>query len=89
MFMTIFIPENHKLKLTGLAFEKINLNHFNMFFIACVKSSFILGRSFPLEYVVLSSSKLQISDFSTKKKISLMSILNNNVPNIEPCDILW
>ena len=26
-------------------------------------------------------------DFSAKKKISLMNILNNNGPNIEPCGI--
>ena len=58
-----------------------------MFFIVHIKSSLILGRSFPHEYMVLSSAKLQISDFSTKKKISLMNILNNSAPNIEPCGI--
>ena len=52
-----------------------------------IKSSLILARSFPHEYTVLPSAKLQISDFSTKNKISLMNILNNNGPNIEPCDI--
>ena len=49
-----------------------------------IKSSLILARSFPHEYTVLSSAKLQISDFYTKKKISLMNILNNSGPNIEP-----
>ena len=48
-----------------------------------IKSSLILARSFPHEYTVLSSAKLQSSDFSTKKKISLMNILNNCGPNIE------
>ena len=60
-----------------------------MFFIVHIKSSLILGRSFPHEYTVLSSAKLQISDFSTKKKISLMNILNNSGPNIEPWGIPW
>ena len=49
-----------------------------------IKSSLILARSFPREYIVLSSAKLQSSDFSTKKEISLMNILNNSGPNIEP-----
>ena len=58
-----------------------------MFFIIHTKSSLILGRSFPHEYTVLSSTKLQISDFSRKNKISLMNILNNSRPNIEPWGI--
>ena len=60
-----------------------------MFFIVHLKSSLILGRSFPHEYIVLSSAKLQISDFSMKKKISLMNILNSRGPNIEPCGTPW
>ena len=58
-----------------------------MFFTVPIKSPLILGGSLPHEYIVLSSAKLQISDFSLKKKISLMNILNNNAPNIESCDI--
>ena len=49
-----------------------------MSFIVHIKPTLILGRYFPHEYIVLSSAKLQISDFSTKKKISLMNILNKN-----------
>ena len=52
-----------------------------------IKSSLILARSFPYEYTVLSSEKLQIFDLSTKKKILLMNILNNIGPNIEPWGI--
>ena len=60
-----------------------------MFFIVHIKSSLILGKSFPHEYIVLSSVKLQqISDFSTKKKISLMDLLNNSGPNIEKKELL-
>ena len=58
-----------------------------MFFIVHIRSSLVLARSFPHEYTVLSSAKLQISDFSTKKKISLINILNNSGPNIEPWGI--
>ena len=54
-----------------------------MFFIVHNKSSLILGRYFPYESVVFPSAKLQISDFSTKKKILLINILNNGGPNIE------
>ena len=46
-----------------------------------IKLSLILARSSPYEYTVLSSAKLQISDFPTKKKISLINILNNSGPN--------
>ena len=60
-----------------------------MFFIVHIKSSLILGRSSPHEYMVLSSAKLQVSDFSTKNKISLMNILNNSRLTIEPCGIPW
>ena len=58
-----------------------------MVFIEHMKFSFILRRSFPHENIELSSAKLQISDFTTKKKILLMHVLNNNGPNIEPCGI--
>ena len=54
-----------------------------------IKFSLILARSFPHEYTVLLSAKLRISDFSTKKKISLMDILNNSGPNNEPWGIAW
>ena len=36
------------------------------------------------EYRVLSSAKLHISDFSIKKNISFMNILNCSGPNIDP-----
>ena len=55
-----------------------------MFFIAHIKSYLILGRSFPHKYTALSSAKLQISEFSTKKKISLMNTLNSSGPSIKP-----
>ena len=50
-----------------------------------IKSSLILGRSFPHEYIVLVKS--QTSDFSTQNIISLINILSNNGPNIEPWGI--
>ena len=59
-----------------------------MFFKAHIKSSFVLGRTFSHEYIELLSVKLQISDFSTKNKISLINILNKNGPNIKLCCIL-
>ena len=37
-------------------------------FIVHIKSSLTLRRSFPHEYIVLLTAKLQISNFSTKKK---------------------
>ena len=57
-----------------------------MFYIVHIKF-FLFFSFFPHEYIVLSLVKLLISDFSTKKKISLMNIFNNSRPNIEPCGI--
>ena len=36
------------------------------------------------KYRALSSEKLHISDFSIKKNMSFMNILNNSGPNIDP-----
>ena len=42
-----------------------------------------MGNKFQsLEYRVLSLAKLHISDFSIKKNISVMNILNSSGPNI-------
>ena len=73
MFITSFVTENRKLKRS------------ERFFMEYIKSSLILGRSFPHEYVV--SVKSQISDFSTQNIILLINILSNNGPNIEPWGI--
>ena len=56
-----------------------------MFFIVHIKSSLLLGTFSPHEYIVLSSAKLQVFDFSTKKEMPLMNILNNDRDNIERC----
>ena len=58
-----------------------------MFLIVRIKSSLILGRSLPHGHTVLPLAKLHISEFSTKKKISLMNILNNSGPKIDPWGI--
>ena len=73
MFITSFVTENRKLKRS------------ERFFMEYIKSSLILGRSFPHEYVI--SVKSQISDFSTQNMILLINILSNNGPNIEPWGI--
>ena len=40
------------------------------------------------EYRVLSSAKLHVSDFSIKKNISFINLLNNSGPNNDPLEIL-
>ena len=40
------------------------------------------------EYRVLSSAKLHVSDFSIKKNISFMNMLNSSGPNIDTRGIL-
>ena len=61
-------------------FVKENPGKKHIFFIVHIKSSLILGRSFPHAYIVLPSAK---------KKILLMNLLNKSGPNIEPCGIPW
>ena len=47
----------------------------------------MLPNIFPQELSVLSSAKLHMSDFETKKSISFMKTLNNKGPRIDPCAI--
>ena len=42
---------------------------------------------FPQELSVLSSGKLHISDFETKKSISFMKMLNTKGSSYDPCGI--
>ena len=57
----------------------------------CPKSNLRLSNISPdiflQELSVFSSAKLYTSDFETKKSISLMNMLNNKGPGINPCGI--
>ena len=84
MFITSFIIGNHKLKLCGISFSRVSPKWFQYVFHSTYQIFFNFRKIFPHEYIVLSSAKLKISDFSTERKISLMNILNNG-PNLESC----
>ena len=51
---------------------------------SCSRLFRIKGRALSLENKVLSSARLQMSDFSTTRKMSLIEILKSKGPNIEP-----
>ena len=55
----VLLPRIINWNFPGLAFKYFNLNHFNVFFHRHIKSSLILGRSFPDKYTILPSAKLQ------------------------------
>ena len=67
-----------------LAFNEFILNQSKIFFMSTVRFSFMRNKFLSHEYRVLSSAKFHISDFSIKKNISFMNILNTRGPNIGP-----
>ena len=68
----------------ALALNEFVLNQNKIFFISNVRFSLMRNKFLSHEYRVLSSAKLHISDFSIKKNISFMNILNSSGPNIDP-----
>ena len=54
---------------------------------SCLRFSNTVSKFAPQECKVLSSAKLQISDFSMTKNKSFINILNNKGPSMEPCGI--
>ena len=68
----------------GLAFNEFNLNQFNILFVSKIKFYLISVNLFPHEYKVLSSAKLQISDYSIIMNILLINTLKKIGPNIDP-----
>ena len=73
----------------ALALNEFVLNQNKIFFISNVRFSLMRNKFLSHEYRVLSSAKLHISDFSIKKNISFMNILNSSGPNIDPWGIPW
>ena len=62
------------------------LNQYKSLLALCTRFSDTLFKFAPQEYKVLSSAKLQISDFSMTKNRSFINMLNKG-PSIEPCGI--
>ena len=73
----------------ALAFNEFVLNQSKIFFMSNVRFSLMRNKFLSHEYRVLSSAKLHISDFSIKKNISFMNILNSSGRNIDPWEIPW
>ena len=69
----------------ALTFNGFLLNQNKIFFISNIRFSLMRNKFLSQQYRVLSSAKLHISNFSIKKNISLMNILNSSGPNIN----LW
>ena len=71
----------------ALAFNEFVLNQNEIFFISNIRFSLMSNKFLSHEYRVWSSAMLHISDFSIKKNISFMNILNSSRPNIDPWGI--
>ena len=87
ILIAVFISNIMNWNLPGFGFNEFN----SSYFVICPKSNLricnIWPRIFPQKYVVLSSSKLHVSDFQTKKSISFIKRLNNKRLRIDPCGI--
>ena len=68
----------------ALVFNEFVLNQNRIFFISHVRFSLMRNKFLSHEYRVLSLAKLHIPDFSVKKNILFMNILNSSGPNIDP-----
>ena len=67
----------------ALAFNEFVLSQNKIFFTSNIRFSLMGNKFQSLEYRVLSLAKLHISDFSIKKNILFMNILNSSGPNID------
>ena len=72
---------------SGFAFMKLVFNQYKSLLASCFRFSNTVFKFAPQEYKVLSSAKLQISDFSMTKNKSFINMLNNKGPSMEPCGI--
>ena len=86
-FKRCFFPNVIKWNFPGFVFTELILNKCIRFLISCSKLLIIKGRLLPWEYKALSSAKLQMSDTSTARKMSLIKILKSKGLNIEPWGI--
>ena len=71
----------------GSAFNELTLNQFKTIVMSCCKQFSTIDRLGLDLYKLLSSAKLQMSDFSINIMRSLMKILNMRGPRIEPLGI--
>ena len=83
-FKRFFYPSIKNWNFPALALIELILNQWRRFLTSCSRLLRIKERLLPWEYKVLSSAKLQMSDFSATRKMSLRKILKSKGPNIEP-----
>ena len=79
-FKQFFFPSIINWSFPGFAFDELILNQWRRFFTSCSRLFRIKWRLLPWENKVLSSTKLQMSDFSTTGKVSLIKVLKSNGP---------
>ena len=71
----------------AFAFNEFVLNQNKIAFTSNIRFSLTRNKFLLHKYRVLSSARLYISDFSVKKNISFMNILNSSGANIDPWGI--
>ena len=71
--------------LLGFAFRELAWNQLSAFSRSYFRFEKILSNFLSKRYNVLSSEKLQSSDFITLRKRPLINILKRSGPSIEPC----
>ena len=86
-WLVMHFPKIIYWNLPWFGLNELTVNHINTFFKSNWRLAKILLSNLLQEYIVLSSAKLQISHFKTKKNKSLMKILNKSGPRIDPWGI--
>ena len=85
--LIVFLLRIMNWNFPGLAIIWLSLNHFDVIFRSDWRLSITSFIDLAQLYMVLLSTKLHMSVFSTNQKMSFKKILKNNEPRIEPCGI--
>ena len=85
--MTISVPNVINRNLPGFGLNEFTLNHVRIYPKSNLRLCNIRPNIFTQELSVISSAKLDMSDFETKKSLSFMKMLNNTESRIDPYGI--
>lgn len=85
--MSVFAPNIMNRNLSGFRFNEFTLKHFRIHLISSLKLCNISPNIFPQGLNVLSSAKLNMSDFETQNSISFIKMLNNKGLRTDPYSI--
>ena len=80
-----FFTEYYELKLSGFCLHGIYFKLIQSLLASCSRFPNTVSKFAPQEYKVLSTAKLQISDFSMTRNKPFINIMNNRGASMESC----